>query len=90
MFVVERVLKRGLFRDKVLLAATEDVTLSTKRLAWDLLQAPDLEVENLKFAKGQQLIVSLAKKSVTEGQSISAAEVIRTSAFSRLWKRAAA
>ena len=90
MFVVERVLNRGLLRDKVLMIATDDALLSRKRLGWDLLQAPDLKMENLKVAKGQQLIVSLAKNSVVEGQSISVAEVTRSTAFSGLWNRAAA
>ena len=90
MLVVERVLKRGFFRDKVLMSATQDTALSRKRLGWDLLQAPDFKMENLKVAKGQQLIVSLAKNSVSEGQSISVSEVTESSAFSGLWKRAAA
>jgi hypothetical protein len=90
MFVVERVLNRGFFRDKVLLIATEDAALSRKRLGWDLLQAPDLKTENLKVAKGQQLIVSLAKNLVSEGRSISEVEITGSTAFSDLWKRAAA
>jgi hypothetical protein len=89
MFIVERVLKRGFFRDKVVMTATENASLSRKRLGWDLLQAPDLQFENLEVAKGQQLVVSLTKNRVAEGQSISVAEVTRSTAFNRFWKRAA-
>ncbi len=90
MFIVKRVLNRGVFRDKVLIAATEAASLRRKRLGWDLLQAPDLKIENLKIATGQEIIVSLAKNSVTEGQSISEKEVTGSTAFNPLWKKAEA
>jgi hypothetical protein len=90
MFIVKRVLKRGIFRDKVLIASTEDASLRRKRLGWDLLQAPDLKMENLKVVTGQELRVSLAKNSVTEGQSISVNEVTKLTAFNSLWKKAEA
>ncbi len=88
MFIVERVLKRGFFRDKVLMAATDDAALTRKRLGWDVLQAPDLKMENLKVSKGQQFIVSLDKGLVTEGQLVSVAEVTQSAAFGRLWEQA--
>ena len=87
MFIVERVLKRGFFRDKVEMTASENAALSRKRLGWDALQAPDIKFESLKVAKGQRLVVSIAKNSVTEGQSISVADVTRLAGFNHLWKR---
>jgi hypothetical protein len=90
MFVVKRLLKRGFIRDRVLVSATKDTLLARKRLGWDSLHAPDLKMEELTISKGAELIVSLPRNSVREGQSISVDDVTAMSAFNRLWKRAAA
>ena len=90
MFVVKRVLKRGFFRDRVVIAATKNASLSRSRLGWDLLQAPDLKTDTLKISQGEELIFSLAHNSVNEGQAISVVDVKNKSAFNRLWRRAGA
>lgn len=48
MFVVKRVLIRGFFRDKVLVVAKDDASISRRRLGWDLLGAPDVTIEHLR------------------------------------------
>ena len=55
MFVVKRVLRQGVFRDKVLIVAEGNASISRRRLGWDLLGAPDVTIEHLRVFRGQEL-----------------------------------
>ena len=90
MFVVERVLSRGFFRDKVLVVAKDDASLSRRRLGWDLLGAPDVTIEHLSVLRGQEFVVSLPKRAITEGHQISAQQAAEMRGFDALWKPAVA
>lgn len=87
MFVVKHVLDRGWFRDRILISATKDASLSRKRLGWDALQAPSVKFEELNAFQGEEFVISLPRRSVVEGHLISSDDVQSSSAFNRLWKR---
>ena len=89
MFVVKRVLIQGFFRDKVLVVAKDDASISRRRLGWDLLGAPDATIEHLCVLKGQEFVVSLPKRATTEGREISAQQASKLRGFSPLWNATA-
>jgi hypothetical protein len=89
MFLVKRVLRQGFFRDKVLIVATDDASISRKRLGLDLLGAPDIKIECLRVSRGQEFVVALPTGATTEGQQISAEQVSEMRGFSPLWSAAA-
>lgn len=89
MFIVKRIVKRGFFRDKVLVEATKDASLNRKRLGWDVMQAPDLKMETFQVSKGAELTVRIPRGSFREGQTISPDQALKTGALNRLWKRTA-
>ena len=89
MFVVKEVLSQGFFRDKVLLVATADKSLSRKRLGWDWLQAPDVKTEYLRVSQGQEFVLALPKDAATERKQFSEQQVSEMRSFNRLWSAAA-
>jgi len=89
MFVVKRVLSQGFLRDKVLVVAKDDASISRRRLGWDLLGAPDVTIEHLRVLKGQEFVVSLPKGATTDGHQISAQQASELRGFSPLWNATA-
>jgi hypothetical protein len=89
MFVVKEVLSRGFFRDKVLVIATTNASLSRKRLGWDWLQAPDVKTEYLRVSQGAEFVVTLPKDAATEWQQFNKQQVIEMRSFNSLWSSAA-
>ena len=88
MFVVKEVLSRGFFRDKVLVVATTDASLSRKRLGWDWLQAPDVKTDYLTVSQGAEFVVTLPKDAATERQQFNEQQVTEMRSFNSLWSPA--
>jgi hypothetical protein len=86
LFVVKCILKRGIFRDRVLIAATKDAALSRKRLGMDHTGCLEPRIENLRAAEGEEFVVLLPRDSMAEGQTITAEQAASLSAFHRLWR----
>lgn len=87
MFIVKKVMSRGLFRDKVLVEATVRASQDRPRLGWDLLGAPDVRLQSMTVEKGGQYIVSLPRRSVTSGNVISAEQAAHLPGFKKIWRR---
>lgn len=88
MFSVKAIVSRGLFREKILVAAMDDVRHSRKRLGWDVAGAPEVAIDTIHLCKGEEYIVVLPKGSATIGQSFSPEQVADLPGFNKLWKRA--
>lgn len=86
MFVVKKMIRRGILRDRVLVVATSDVSQRRKSLRWDLLGAPDAKEETLSVTQGDEFVVSVARNSVEPGEPITDEQVQRMAGFNRLWQ----
>lgn len=86
MFSVEAIVSRGWFRDKLLIAALDDIRHSRRRLGWDHAGAPEVTMDMINVVKGEEFVVSLPKGRAAVGQTFSLEQVSDSPAFERLWK----
>lgn len=89
MFSVLAIVGRGFFRDKVLVAATEDTSHSRKRLGWDHTGAPEVAIDIIRVSKGEEFVIAFPKGSTAVGQSFSREQVAELPGFDKLWQRSA-
>ena len=87
MFSVKAIVSRGILRDKLLIAATDDVRHSRQRLGWDVAGAPEVEIDQIRLSRGEEFTVLLPKGSAAIGRHFSLDEVADLPGFDKLWKR---
>lgn len=88
MFSVTAIVSRGWFRDRVLIAAGDDIRQSRTKLGWDVAGAPEVRIDTIQAATGQEFEVKLPKRLAAIGQTFSYEQVAEWPAFDALWQPA--